>query len=57
MPAKASQEEQILPYRLDPNFPNEPDKLAEREFKSVTIVPDHRCRGAVTLGGADGRQP
>src|SRR5437773_1339884 len=48
MPAKASQEEQMLLYRLDRevvNLPsmtdvlNESGKLAEREFGSVTIVP------------------
>jgi hypothetical protein len=57
MLAKASQEEQMLLYRLNRevvNLPsmtdvlNESSKLAEREFESITIVLDHRCKGAVT---------
>jgi hypothetical protein len=56
MPAKASQEKQMLLYRLDrevvnlpsmTDVPDESGKLAEREFESVTIVLDHRCKGAV----------
>jgi hypothetical protein len=59
MPAKASQEEQMLLYQLDRevvNLPsmtdvlNESDKLTEREFRPVTIVPDHRYKGAVIWG-------
>jgi hypothetical protein len=59
MPAKASQEEQMLLYRLDrevvnlpsmTDVPDESGKLAEREFESVTIVPDHRCKGAMIWG-------
>jgi hypothetical protein len=62
MPAKASQEEQMLLYRLDREVVNLPSmtnvldesgKLAEREFGSVTIIMivlDHRCKGAVMWG-------
>jgi len=57
MLAKASQEEQMLLYWLDcevVNLPsmadvlNESSKLAEREFVSITIVPNHCCKGVVT---------
>jgi hypothetical protein len=59
MLAKASLEEQMLLYQLDckvvnlpsmADVPNKSGKLAEREFESVMIVPDHRCKGAVIWG-------
>jgi len=55
MPAKASQEERMLLYRLDGevvNLPymanalNELGKLAERDSSPVATISDHCCEGA-----------
>ena len=49
----------MLLYRLNrevinlPSMANgldESGKLAEREFESATIIPDYRCKRAVTRG-------
>jgi hypothetical protein len=56
MPAKPSNEERMLLYRLDSkvvNLPhmsdayNKSDNLAERDSLLGTAVPDHRSKGVV----------
>jgi hypothetical protein len=59
MPAKASQEERMLLYRLDSEVVNLPhmtdacdesDKLAERNSSLGTAVSDHCSEGAAVWG-------
>jgi hypothetical protein len=59
MPAKASQEERMLLYRLDgevANIPpmadacNESDNLAERDSSLGTAAPDHCSEGTAVWG-------